>query len=65
MICPHCKKGLKIPEAVYLNCEQYHKNNVIVTDCCNKPVVVAPKVSFNVSIYEGTMEYDDWGNKII
>lgn len=64
MKCPKCDKEFDIPEVVYRNCATYDKINLIVSNCCNTPFLVSPKVTFRVTEYIGNQKEDDWGNPI-
>lgn len=64
MKCPHCFKELDIPDVVYLNAATYHQTNLIVTNCCENPVLVRPIIRFEVTKYEGKETQDYWGNPI-
>lgn len=64
MKCPHCEKSIDIDDIVYINVETYRPHSAIsVTNCCNKPVVVYRRLSFEIVPYLGNKKEDDWGNK--
>lgn len=64
MECPHCKKELKVNPVVFMNADIYSRTNLIVTQCCGKPVTLTPVRTYSVSQYKGERTEDDWGNDI-
>lgn len=64
MKCPICGNTLRAPGYAFSNAEEYRKSVVVVTECCDNPIVIQPRISFTVKQYVGNKEADDWGTPI-
>jgi len=64
MICPHCKKDLKVPNYAWHNADAYSNRVKVVTECCGKMVRISPVRSYSVSKHDGEAIEDDWGTPI-
>lgn len=64
MKCPHCEGRMEIPDYAFGNAETYLKSCVVVTGCCDKAVIIVPKISFRVDPYNGAATEDEWGTPI-
>jgi hypothetical protein len=61
MICPHCKKDIKIPDRAYHNVEAYRDPVLVTTECCGQIINLWSHTSFYASAYDGKSEEDSWG----
>ena len=61
MLCPHCKKELRVLDRCYLNAETYHQTVYARTECCLNMVIIIPKMTFGIMPYKGDRREDDWG----
>lgn len=64
MICPRCKREVKIPDYVFINAETYRKVCLSVSECCGHPFLIRAKTVFEMTEYKGNEKNDDWGNEI-
>jgi hypothetical protein len=61
MICPHCKGTLLYPARAWHNAMTYDRSVRVTTECCSKPVTLAPVKSISISPVFGNAGEDDWG----
>ncbi|MCL5634767.1 hypothetical protein M5Y66_09655 [Enterobacter vonholyi] len=59
--CPHCGEALDVGSIPRLHMERYGRPVLAKTVCCGKAVRCTPYLAFNVRIYDGPKEEDDWG----
>lgn len=64
MKCPICKKELVLPQYAWRNVENYRKPVLVVTECCESPIMLGPDMRYTAEEYIGTRTEDDWGMEI-
>ena len=63
--CPWCDTDFLVVKGnAFQNADTYNNPNLVVTECCDRPVSILPVRSYRVKKYEGNATEDDWGNPI-
>lgn len=66
MICPQCDDVIKGMNIAMTNLETYNPEGscLVVTQCCNKPVILSARIIYSVKPYLGKRDEDDWEIKL-